>query len=382
MTRTRTLASIPKVAAVPIEDGRRRQYTLFEDLFGGTSDNVTKRGHPYSNSVGLLYEHAPKFVASGRAKAYIEQHSSKTNRVLRFLENHTVDFVFDGHPYQLEITPATVSRKNPETGEEEQVHLFPGFREQSVEQAIIKLAIDKKRLETFDAGAHGALVGARFNMTELRTELEKSSCGYKLAEIREALEVLHKAHIKITRVSDEDGTAEGEPEVSATLFPVKVVGRINKSTGDRETYVCFNPLVSMAIEREEWRQFNFQTFMALKAGLTRWIHKHLIHQWRNAAEGRTLTVRATTIIECSGLVEMARRRDGFAKIRRSFDELRQRGVLQRCDVRPIKGARGAVTDIEFIIEPSQRFVQEQKNANHQRNILDYDQQAFPQLRAV
>jgi hypothetical protein len=121
--------------------------------------------------------------------------------------------------------------------------------------------------------------------------------------------------------------------------------------------------------------------MALKAGLTRWIHKHLIHQWRNASEGRTLTMRANSIIECSGLIDMTRRRDSFAKIKRSFEELKKLDVLRRCDLRTIKGPRGAIIDIEFIIEPSQKFVKEQKNANHQRNMIEYDQRVYSNLRS-
>ena len=122
-----------KASTVPVEKDRQRQYTLFEDIFGGTPDNVSKRGHPYSNSASLLYEQAPKFITNNHAKSYIEKISFKNKKILRFLENHTVNFVFEDCPYQLEITPATINRKNPETGNQEKTHLFPGFREKSVE---------------------------------------------------------------------------------------------------------------------------------------------------------------------------------------------------------------------------------------------------------
>jgi hypothetical protein len=110
-------------------------------------------------------------------------------------------FTLRGKKYVAEILPAQI--KDGETGEERLV--FPEGREELVERALRFIAVQQiaKTKLTSDVQTGRQAVTIFFSLSMLRRHLEQLGHGYKLSEIKEALEILAD-----TRIAVEEETIE------------------------------------------------------------------------------------------------------------------------------------------------------------------------------
>jgi hypothetical protein len=79
-------------------------------------------------------------------------------------------------------------------------HVFPGEREELVERAIRKLALRQASDTGLDTAQDSStqIIQVTFTLRQLRRELVSQDHGYKLSEIKEALEVLSTATISVS----------------------------------------------------------------------------------------------------------------------------------------------------------------------------------------
>ena len=123
------------------------------------------------------------------------------------------DVQISGHRVAVSIAPAIIAARGSKqsknlASEEDAKLIFPGVREELVEMAIRKLAVQ----QTVSTGLHiGRQTGAHiirvmFTLSQLRHELTSAGHSLMLSQIREALEVLSRA---ILTVEAEHGAAAG-----------------------------------------------------------------------------------------------------------------------------------------------------------------------------
>jgi hypothetical protein len=130
-------------------------------------------------------------------------------------------FTLRGKQFLAEILPAQI--KDARTGRERLV--FPGSREELVERALRFIAVQqiaKTRL-TADLQTGGQAVTVFFSLSMLRRHLEELGHGFKLGEIKEALDILSGTVIELSRVD------ENKPE-SKNGRPMRRHGHFIKAT--------------------------------------------------------------------------------------------------------------------------------------------------------
>src|SRR5271166_4037494 len=119
-------------------------------------------------------------------------------------ERIEVPFTLRGKKYTAEIVPARI--KDAQTGQERLV--FPGGREELVERALRFIAVQQiaKTKLTPDLETGRQAVTVFFTLSMLRRHLEGLGHGYKLSEIREALDILADTRIAVEEETIETNT--------------------------------------------------------------------------------------------------------------------------------------------------------------------------------
>lgn len=317
--------------------GRVAQLDLFEQV---QPDNGQ-----YTNSIAL-YDIMPKYV-------WQSEQSRREGGTLPVVKR---TFVHEGDEYQVEVKPA---RLTFDDGTE--MEYYPAEREQIIEEALRKIAIDKRRTRLIDNQ-----VGVYFTVYELDAELRRIGHGMPKRMIREALYVCNNCSIQVK------SSRNGKTVVSAPIFPVLAL-RSRSTEGfidDTESMITFNPLVSAAIMSLDFRQLNYETTVRLKSVISRWLHKRLAHRYHWArADGDPFRIKGSTVVRDSGMGAYQRQRDAFRAISKALDELAASKVISRWEAHHVLGANRRIEDVDFEIHPSMEFVKEMRLANHVRGLV-------------
>jgi hypothetical protein len=226
-----------------------------------------------------------------------------------------------GRLYEVQIAPAVVKGKN------EVFLAYPGKREELVFNALRYLAVQQQveaSIVPYEKGDRPS-VSLRFSIHQIRNELKRVGHGYNWTEITEALEILQGARLKI----ESDGvTIDGGILMSSAGLKDK--------EGTRQ--IWFHPLASKAILSGASRGIRYDTLMALKKPLSRWLYMRFCHLTTNAAQttplrkGIGLRFTLKEVLEQSGIQGRARKRDNLKIVRQALDELKTSGVAQNDDM--------------------------------------------------
>src|SRR5271166_5540261 len=261
-------------------------------------------------------------------------------------------FTLRGKKYIAEILPAQI--KDAETDKERLV--FPGAREELVERALRFIAVQQiaQTKLTPDLQTGRQAVTIFFSLSMLRRHLEELGHGYKLSEIKEALDILAD-----TRIAVEEQTIEGD------------------HTGE-ETYIAmtFHPAATAAILQLAFYPINQLRVGKLKRPLARWLTTRMSHNYRQARknsfvqnEGYHISLK--TILDERGLPREARLRDNLRSVREALTEMKQRRILsemlpfqEKLIHAPSKG-RPKIVDAIWTLYPSQELVDEIIGGNKQ-----------------
>jgi hypothetical protein len=140
--------------------------------------------------------------------------------------------------------------------------------------------------------------------------------------------------------------------------------------------VQFNPLLTYSIKALTYRQFDYRTFMRLKNHLARWLFKRLSHNYTQAAWDRPYTIRLSTIVRDSALVNASRTSDKARYIDAALDELAKIPavdtnairVLMKYEKEEIRGPKNKIEDVKYTLVPDFDFTAQMKRANlrHQK----------------
>ena len=299
-----------------------------------------------------LYDAIPKYVW-GKVR--------RENGV--FLYSVKRQFRHKGKEYSVIIKPARIVGKD---GKEKD--FFPGKREELVEDALRKLACERKKGVFLDNEA-----GVLFSLYELQKELQRTGHTYSLGELRKAISICNSATIELFCLDDDS-----ESVVSSPLFEMIGLNTRKdwKTHGKNvQAYVKFNTLVTRSIRTRSFRQLDYEKCMAYKNSLARWLHKRMSHNFVQAGKEFSYSIKLSTIIRDSGVKPYVRLRDNLKKVREAFDEMKAAHVLAESPAEvPISGDRkNKLDDVKFTLTPHNNFIREVIKTNTRFRRLRHQQ---------
>lgn len=311
----------------------------------------------YANAVEFL-ACLPRFL---RRKKNWARFTEVETAVLKFETTH------DHVNYEIQLSPATIERKNKE-GKIEEIFIWPGEREEKVESAIMRIASDGGLLQqatrTHQSSNKKPIYGCYFSVHRIQKELEKIGKGAHPDDIKEAIEVMSKSALKIKSLS---GNGQDIQEFSSAVFPQKYIS--GKATGHRDDkcYVTFHPLLNAAIEAMSYRPYQFVEVERQK-GLARYIHMRLMMRFSYAADGRTYTLRVRKLLNDYGklpsseTITRAQLNNCGRDVNSACNKLMSSNVLQKFTKKPIR-KNGEIIDYEITFFPHSNFSASQLQNN-------------------
>lgn len=317
------------------------QLTLFEGFFA--EDGQQSRTLD-------IFDNIPKYVYS------------KTRRT-EDLKPITWTLNLHGTPAEVTLTPAIIQNAKGEA-----FAAFPGAREELVELALRRLAVQ----QVAALGVHvrrdsgERVIRVTFSLYQLRKQLRAIGHGYKIAEIKEALQILSGTFLDLSwRPGNRTRTARS-PILDKPISDFAD----DDEEGSRSFYsVNYHPLATQAILTLAYYPINYDRLMKLKTPLGRWLAIRLSHNFRQAKktaalEGQGYHIALSTILNESGMVREERLRDNVATVRKAIKEMiKQRilHVMKPFEEKPRYGAtkgRPKMVDVVWTFFPSSEFATE------------------------
>ncbi len=283
------------------------------------------------------------------------------------------DVQIAGHRVSVSIAPAIIASKGRKqskaaASEEDAKLIFPGVREELVEMAIRKLAVQ----QTVSTGLHVGrqtgthIIRVTFTLSQLRQELTSAGHSLMLSQIREALEVLSRAVLTVE--------AEHDRTIHGMQAPILQNLRRQQPKGDVDgsrSYISvdYHPLATKAIIDQAYKPINYTRVMRVGLPLARWIITRMSQRYRQASrqdmvEGRGYILTLSRVLAESGITAEERQRNTIDRVRQALKELKEQGFLHPMkpyDERPVyertKG-RPKIIEMEWKLFPSSTFVGE------------------------
>ncbi len=306
------------------------------DLF---SQFVTNEQSGVSNSIDV-WESIPKYFIN-----------EKQAQKLRYKDGLAQSFKWEYHYkdalYMVKITPAQIEQKD---GKEKA--FFPGATEELVEEALKKILTDQS------LGMHVPTeyeTWVRFTLKMIYKELLSRGRSRHIEEIKNAIQIMNKCNIALYK---------GEKEVwsGSILQDLVTVDREDYIEEPNAYHIARLPLfVSTAINKLQYRQYNYSRLMQCKDQLSGWIYRRLINHYRQAGLDNSYHTLFSSLGE-SGLLQQGTPRDNRKKALNALETLVKKEVLERYTCTEKKEGR-RICDVKYTMYPSAEFVKEQKAAN-------------------
>jgi hypothetical protein len=306
-----------------------------------------------------VYDALPKFSLIHERET--EQNLREWNNVV--IGQHTVRVTMSAAILPSSAMPG--DRDRPVRGRV----IFPGAREELVERALRKMAVQRQidSLQGLDQLGN-RIVSLDFTLFRLRQELADAGHHYKISEIREALDVLRGCHYSIEGLQDDWLVGKGP----YPLLYIEYRRKRGDQDGQRSYYrATFPPIASRAILSGAWHPINYGRLMQLRLPLARWIAERMNMSYRQAEKhaalkGRGYYLYLSRVLAESGIVAEPRLRDNAQRVREALTELQHTGFLSLMDAyleepsyeQSKRRGRPTLRDIRWTLYPSNTFSEE------------------------
>lgn len=283
-----------------------------------------------------LFDLAPRYM----------QRSSR-NKGSAYLDGVSREFSFNGEKYGLTITPARI--KDASGAERDEL---PGEREQLVEDVIRKLASNRVRL-----GEQNEVL-TTFSVYSICNELSRHKHTFSKTEVKEALQVLHRSIIEITKVN-EDGGKKKKAIVSASVFPALYLKDDNDPNA--QSYVQLNPFLADAIKSLAFDQVDYEWMMQIKGQMTRWVFKNIsLTLAATDTEAELMEIKASDIAMNYGS-QWSRWRDMLAQVHKSIQQLVKVDMITDFESTDIMDGKKKA-DVKYVLRLSEKFMEDRRAA--------------------
>ncbi|MGC1954395.1 MAG: hypothetical protein WA970_17830 [Gammaproteobacteria bacterium] len=341
----------------------RRTHTPY-DLFRTFVPTTGNTAHDYSNTIEL-WDAAPKYSVSARKQAMLRD--EKGNLVpCKIPFNYNPKGYPNAIPCLLEIQPASIE---VEPGVYKQ--FFPSTDEELVEEVLRKIFTDQRY------GAHAPAASeswVRFTLRAIQRELRERGKTRSIPEVRRSIEILSRA-VLVLHVKDNARLTYRNP----ILTNVTDVSREQYLNDPAALWQASLPLlISIAINKLAYRQFNYATLMALGNSLQRWLFKRFSHYYTYATYIKPYCFSFSFVELNSGLLHHSRKERNRKSIEAALQSLstsqqdpcnpgqNRPPVLMKWEQEVIykkKGRGQAIADVKYTVWPSVYLVADIKAAN-------------------
>ena len=266
-------------------------------------------------------------------------------------EPYTWAYVYNGMNFEVTIQPATL----PEGGGYRA--WFPSAAEELIEEVL-------KKIFSIDGQGHHdpreAESWVTFTVRQLWRELRARGRERNLDQIKRSLEIMNRCHLSVRKEGREiySGPVLGEL--------VNVDRQAYLENTDARWAARLPAMMSYAINRADYRQFNYARLMDFNDQLSRWIYKKLVHRYTYASFTQQYHFLYSDLKANSGLCQARSEQMNRKKALRALDELKQQGVIVHYAVEE-KRQGNRIVDIKYTITATPEFSSEQKAANKRVN---------------
>lgn len=341
-----------------ILEGNHEQKAL--TLFRAMLYNKADDRELISNAISI-WDVLPRFAAE------------RLNQKEQLPDTFESEFELGNERCKLVLTPGTSYRmqhKNNKLSVEpgSSTRRYPGGREQSVEQALIKIACDQAEAKKLEDGETVYTVG--FSIKRLQDVLRTFGSTYKHSQIREALDILSST---MMTVYDSDGIHIRRHPMMPGFDCISPNGRANTSP-TAQWVAQLHPIVSNSIRNAAYRQFNLSQLCGRKS-YGAYLLKQIVLHATNISTEIPHRIRYSELRQLTSGLNYARPRDGIDYLERELKQMVSTGCLshyQREDQRVKKagGGRPAIVDATFILYASPDLITQIKRASRRQEITE------------
>lgn len=305
-------------------------------------DLRSKDREDYSNTIEL-YDAIPKYFWGKR------EHKDLQNATI------TRQCTIRGREMMVKIHPAIIEKDDGSN-----VLIYPGEREELVEDALRKIAVSGQ-----SAYVKGK-AGVNFTLYQLRQELSRMGHTLSFNEILEALKVCRGAILQCQ-------TPDGQSIINSSFFGllgVTTKSDIQKHGRDAKCYVQFNPLVNESIINLTFRQYNYQISMDIRSALARFLYKRMAQYWSQADDKNPYTPSLISFLSQSPRGFIGRNmKTELRAMRSALDTLIKHEVVEHYTEDKVLAGKQKTIDAQYIIYPHPKFITEVIRANKRKSVL-------------
>lgn len=324
---------------------RTKQMVLFELL--------EPQDINYSNFVDF-FDNLPLFIDDAN-KRYWDYENVKPSVSTQF------KFKYEGKEkvFLVTLRPARIIDLN---GSE--VLVYPSIqREQSVYDALRRLACSGS------GGLYGddQELGASFSLQTLIRELSKFKKTLSIPQIKESLNVLRSAEIRVQAI---DGSFEWSPSYLSNMALINRKGFLNDE-GDPKCLVLFDSLVSSSVKKLEFREYNYAIAQSTKNAIAKYLLKRMDRKFKQASTEKTYTIKMSTIFAAIYRKVDKKMSNNSRHMKSAFDEMKKK--LRIIDVKstPIKSEIDTrkTIDYSYTIYPHVELISDVKRYHAKRGLM-------------
>ncbi|XHV07941.1 putative plasmid replication protein RepA (plasmid) [Pseudomonas aeruginosa] len=347
----------PKKTVSSSARGKSSQMALFELLDPSDTE--------YSNTIEL-YDALPKGVWSGKQKRgkKSDGDASQEAAISELPKVITRPFKSRGTSYQMKVKPAIIERVN-DAGEIKTLVMFPGTREELIEEALRKFAVQGQGFESDNTSKD---VGVFFTVNQLRKELARTGHSYSAQEILEALDIMSSSLIEVSQT----GRNRSRETIRGNMLGSMLIASREQylENSGVKCYATFHPLVTQGIRTQQFRIYDYSVSMSMKSDLGRYMYKRLSHYWVQASLDHPYEFKLTTFLSQSPRGLSERMKDNLRAVRNALKSLVDEDViLPDWEEIMIKNAadKRIVDDVGFRLLPSESFIKFMMKANRRQS---------------
>lgn len=340
--------AVQKSGTSPKKDAfSNKQLDIFQSFYVNTNEQRSNA----SNSIEL-WDGVPRYSIS-----QIAMNKMRDKGRLGLLE---LDFFYEKNKLKTIIQPALIVEEIE--GIKTTVSYYPSANEELIEEALRKIA----SLQQMGFHEPAKRSGVVFTLYQLREELKQRGHSRSYGEIVKSLNILSGSIIEII------GGAKNKSFSKSAYFPsmTGVTYQDLKDDPKSKWHVQFHPLVTDAIDKLSYRQFNYQQLMSHTTQLARWLHKYLVRKYSFASKMKPFEIRYSTIKKDSLMLNnYSQERDAIKACDFSMSELENQKIASQITRKTVTGARNKILDVVYTILPTNDFVSEVKAANARQGQL-------------
>ncbi|MCB5162616.1 plasmid replication protein [Marinomonas algarum] len=311
------------------------QMDLFSDLL-----LPKNKKSEYSNTIDI-YDAIPKYVWS-KTREHEDLKSATITRTC----------TIRGRKLTVKLKPAIIDKG------ESVVLIYPGQREEIVEDALRKIAVNGQGRYV------NGKAGVEFSIYSLLKELERMGHSYSFEEVRESLFVCRGSVL-------ECYSEDGESVINSNLFGLLALAS-KKDVQNKQSskcYVQFNHLVNESIMGLTFRQYNYQVGMRIRSPLARFVYKRMAQYWIQASEANPYEPSLISMLEQTPRGASDNIRANLRAMRNALKVLEEHEVISRYVEEKVLQGKQKIIDVRFKIYPHKKFVEETIDANQSKKSL-------------